>query len=172
MKKIIDIAPLVVIVLLVMALFSFLQRDNNQLNSVLIDKNFPDFTLTKLEDKDIVLSKSDISHFPAIVNVWATWCITCRVEHPFLLNLKKESKIKIYGLNYKDDRQKALSLLERDGNPFEFSIYDKEGSLAIDLGVYGAPETFLINSDGIIKTRHVGALTPEIWNKKFVIHLK
>ena len=94
------------------------------------------------------------------------------MEHPFLLNLKKESKIKIYGLNYKDDRQKAMSLLERDGNPFEFSIYDKEGSLAIDLGVYGAPETFLINSDGIIKTRHVGALTPEIWNKKFVIHLK
>jgi|TARA_B110000116_G_C16751593_1_gene543612 cytochrome c biogenesis protein CcmG/thiol:disulfide interchange protein DsbE len=157
---------------LILALFSFLQRDNNQLNSVLIDKNFPEFNLTKLENKNVVLTKGDISNFPAIVNVWATWCITCRIEHPFLLELKQESKINIYGLNYKDNRQKALNLLERDGNPFEFSIFDKEGSLAIDLGVYGAPETFLINADGIIKTRHVGALTPEVWDKKFVIHLK
>ena len=75
-------------------------------------------------------------------------------------------------MNYKDNRQKALDLLERDGNPFEFSVYDEEGSLAMDLGVYGAPETFLINSDGIIKARHVGALTPEVWDKKFAIHLR
>ena len=172
MKKFVHIAPLVIFMFLILALFSFLQRDNNQLNSVLIDKNFPEFNLTKLENKNVVLTKGDISNFPAIVNVWATWCITCRIEHPFLLELKQESKINIYGLNYKDNRQKALDLLERDGNPFEFSVYDEEGSLAMDLGVYGAPETFLINSDGIIKARHVGALTPEVWDKKFVIHLR
>jgi cytochrome c biogenesis protein CcmG/thiol:disulfide interchange protein DsbE len=172
MKKFIHIAPLVIFVLLVLALFSFLQRDNNQLNSVLIDKNFPEFSLSKLENKNVVLTKQDINNFPAIVNVWATWCITCRIEHPFLLELKQESKINIYGLNYKDNRQKALDLLERDGNPFEFSIYDKEGSLAMDLGVYGAPETFLINSEGIIKARHVGALTPKVWDKKFEVHLR
>lgn len=172
MKKFIHIAPLVIFVLLVLALFSFLQRDNNQLNSVLIDKNFPEFSLSKLENKNVVLTKQDISNFPAIVNVWATWCITCRIEHPFLLKLKQESKINIYGLNYKDNRQKALDLLERDGNPFEFSVYDKEGSLAMDLGVYGAPETFLINSEGIIKARHVGALTPKVWDKKFKVHLR
>ena len=171
MKKIIDIAPLVVFVLLVLALFSFLQRDNNQLNSVLIDKNFPEFSLTKLEDEDVVLSKSDISHFPAIVNVWATWCITCRVEHPFLLNLKKESKIKIYGLNYKDDKTKALELLKRDGNPFEFSIYDFEGRLAIDLGVYGAPETFFIDKRGVIRERHVGVIDEKVWETKFAKYL-
>ena len=172
MKKFIHIAPLVIFVLLVLALFSFLQRDNNQLNSVLIDKNFPEFSLSKLENKNVVLTKQDINNFPAIVNVWATWCITCRIEHPFLLELKQESKINIYGLNYKDNRQKALDLLERDGNPFEFSVYDKEGSLAMDLGVYGAPETFLINSEGIIKARHVGALTPKVWDKKFKVHLR
>lgn len=172
MKKFIHIAPLVIFVLLVLALFSFLQRDNNQLNSVLIDKNFPEFSLSKLENKNVVLTKQDINNFPAIVNVWATWCITCRIEHPFLLKLKQESTINIYGLNYKDNRQKALDLLERDGNPFEFSVYDKEGSLAMDLGVYGAPETFLINSEGIIKARHVGALTPKVWDKKFKVHLR
>jgi cytochrome c biogenesis protein CcmG/thiol:disulfide interchange protein DsbE len=172
MKKFIHIAPLVIFTFLVLALFSFLQRDNNQLNSVLIDKNFPEFSLSKLENKNVVLTKQDINNFPAIVNVWATWCITCRIEHPFLLKLKQESKINIYGLNYKDNRQKALDLLERDGNPFEFSVYDKEGSLAMDLGVYGAPETFLINSEGIIKARHVGALTPKVWDKKFEVHLR
>ena len=172
MKKFIHIAPLVIFTFLVVALFSFLQRDNNQLNSVLIDKNFPEFSLSKLENKNVVLTKKDINNFPAIVNVWATWCITCRIEHPFLLKLKQESKINIYGLNYKDNRQKALDLLERDGNPFEFSVYDKEGSLAMDLGVYGAPETFLINSEGIIKARHVGVLTPKVWDKKFKVHLR
>ena len=172
MRKLIHIAPLLMFVVLVLVLFSFLQRDVDQLNSVLIDKNFPQFSLTKLENEDVVLTKNDISDFPAIVNVWATWCIACRVEHPFLLNLKEKSEVQIYGLNYKDDRQKALSLLAREGNPFKFSIYDKDGLLAIDLGVYGAPETFLINADGIIKARHVGALTPDIWDQKFLIHLQ
>ena len=172
MRRLIDIAPLVVFVLLVIALFSFLKRDNNQLNSVLIDKNFPEFNLTKLEDEEIILTKSDISHFPAIVNVWATWCITCKVEHPFLMNLKENSVINIYGLNYKDSRDKALITLEQDGNPFIYSIFDKTGSLAMDLGVYGAPETFLIGADGLIKVRHVGALTPVVWEKKFSMFLK
>ena len=83
------------------------------------------------------------------------------------MDLKNNSRIKIYGLNYKDDRNKAIKLLDKIGDPYEFSIFDKDGKLAIDLGVYGAPETFLIDKEGIIRVRHVGVLTPEVWEQKF-----
>ena len=87
------------------------------------------------------------------------------------MKLKENSTIKIYGLNYKDDRVKALDLLERDGNPFEFSIYDFEGRLAIDLGVYGAPETFFIDKEGIVRERHVGVVDEKVWQEKFAQYL-
>ena len=83
------------------------------------------------------------------------------------MKLKKESVISIYGINYKDQKKKAIDLLEKIGNPYEFSIFDQKGILAKDLGVYGAPETFLIDQKGVIKVRHVGALTPDVWEKKF-----
>ena len=83
------------------------------------------------------------------------------------MELKNNSRVKIYGLNYKDDRNKAIKLLDKIGDPYEFSIFDKDGKLAIDLGVYGAPETFLIDKEGIIRVRHVGVLTPEVWEQKF-----
>ena len=87
------------------------------------------------------------------------------------MKLKEESVLPIYGLNYKDNREKALELLERDGDPFEFSIYDFEGRLAIDLGVYGAPETFFIDSNGVIRERHVGVVDEDVWKKKFAKYL-
>ena len=158
MKKTLDLIPLIIFLALILVLFTFLSGREDQLESVLVDKSFPEFSLTSLSDESSFKSKKDISELPALVNVWATWCIACRVEHPFLMKLKENSTIKIYGLNYKDDRIKALDLLERDGNPFEFSIYDFEGRLAIDLGVYGAPETFFIDKEGIVRERHVGVV--------------
>ena len=143
MKKIINALPLVIFASLIIVLFSFLSDRDDQLETALIDSSFPEFKLGSLSDESRVLTKQDIIKLPALINVWATWCIACRVEHPFLMKLKEESRLTIYGLNYKDNKLKALDLLERDGNPFEFSIYDFEGRLAIDLGVYGAPETFL-----------------------------
>lgn len=172
MNRLMHLLPLLIFGLLVLVLFYSLSNKNDQLESVLIDKNFPDFSLTKLEDSNQNITKKDLSEFPALVNVWATWCVTCRVEHPFLMQLKEDNIINIYGLNYKDSRSKALSLLKAEGNPFNFSIFDKQGSLAIDLGVYGAPETFLIDSMGLIKVRHVGALTEEVWEKKFTDYLE
>ena len=136
MKKIIDALPLVVFASLIIVLFSFLSDKDDQLETALIDSSFPDFNLGSLSDESRLLTKRDIIKLPALINVWATWCIACRVEHPFLMKLKEESRLTIYGLNYKDNKLKALDLLERDGNPFEFSIYDFEGRLAIDLGVY------------------------------------
>ena len=145
MKKIIDALPLVAFALLIIVLFSFLSDRDDQLETALIDSSFPEFKLGSLSDESRILTKQDIIKLPALINVWATWCIACRVEHPFLMKLKEESRLTIYGLNYKDNKLKALDLLEKDGNPFEFSIYDFEGRLAIDLGVYGAPETFFID---------------------------
>ena len=167
MKKIIDALPLVVFASLIIVLFSFLSDRDDQLETALIDSSFPEFKLGSLSDESRVLTKQDIIKLPALINVWATWCIACRVEHPFLMKLKEESRLTIYGLNYKDNKLKALDLLARDGNPFEFSIYDFEGRLAIDLGVYGAPETFFIDKNGLIRERHVGVIDEKVWEEKF-----
>ena len=171
MKKIIDALPLVVFASLIIVLLSFLSDKNDQLETALIDSSFPDFNLGSLSDESRILTKQDIIKLPALINVWATWCIACRVEHPFLMKLKEESRLTIYGLNYKDNKLKALDLLERDGNPFEFSIYDFEGRLAIDLGVYGAPETFFIDKNGLIRERHVGVIDERVWEEKFSKYL-
>ena len=171
MKKIIDVLPLAIFIGLIAVLFSFLSEKDGQLETVLIDSSFPEFSTSSLSDPSLILTKEDISQLPALVNVWATWCIACRVEHPFLMKLKEESVLTIYGLNYKDNRNKALDLLKRDGNPFEFSIYDFDGRLAIDLGVYGAPETFFIDKNGLIRERHVGVIDEKIWKEKFAQYL-
>ena len=171
MKKIIDALPLVVFASLIIVLFSFLSDKDDQLETALIDSSFPEFKLGSLSDESRVLTKQDIIKLPALINVWATWCIACRVEHPFLMKLKEESRLTIYGLNYKDNKLKALDLLERDGNTFEFSIYDFEGRLAIDLGVYGAPETFFIDKNGLIRERHVGVIDEKVWEEKFSKYL-
>ncbi|MEC7929652.1 MAG: DsbE family thiol:disulfide interchange protein [Pseudomonadota bacterium] len=171
MKKIINALPLVVFASLIIVLFSFLSDRDDQLETALIDSSFPEFKLGSLSDESRILTKQDIIKLPALINVWATWCIACRVEHPFLMKLKEESRLTIYGLNYKDNKLKALDLLERDGNPFEFSIYDFEGRLAIDLGVYGAPETFFIDKNGLIRERHVGVIDEKVWEEKFSKYL-
>ena len=167
MRKILNLLPLVTFGILVVVLYSFLTQENNQLESVLVDQSVPEFKLPSLENPNNILSKSSVNKLPALINVWATWCIACRIEHPFLMQLKNESTLTVYGLNYKDDRNKALELLANDGNPFEFSIFDQQGKLAIDLGVYGAPETFFVDINGIIRERHVGALTQKVWKEKF-----
>ena len=171
MKKIINALPLVIFASLIIVLFSFLSDRDDQLETALIDSSFPEFKLGSLSDESRILTKQDIIKLPALINVWATWCIACRVEHPFLMKLKEESRLTIYGLNYKDNKLKALDLLESDGNPFEFSIYDFEGRLAIDLGVYGAPETFFIDKNGLIRERHVGVIDEKVWEEKFSKYL-
>ena len=170
MNRITHFLPFIFFISLIVLLFSFLDKDEDQLRSVLLDKNFPDFSLPKLESQETVTGQ-DFSELPLLLNVWATWCIACRVEHPFLMQLKEESVVKIYGLNYKDQREKAIKLLDQIGNPYEFSIFDQKGKLALDLGVYGAPETFLVDEKGVIKVRHGGVLTKEVWEKKFKVIL-
>jgi cytochrome c biogenesis protein CcmG/thiol:disulfide interchange protein DsbE len=113
-----------------------------------------------------MLSKEDLIGEVVLVNVWATWCFACRIEHPMLNDLAKQG-VKIVGLNYKDQRSEAIKWLDDRGNPYLFNIFDTEGSLGFDLGVYGAPETYLVDVEGTIRHRRVGVVDQRIWDKEF-----
>ena len=159
--------PLVVFALLVVVLsIGFKLEDPHFLPSELIDKPFPEFQLRDLHDPDRMITQDDLKGEVSIANVWATWCPNCMIEHPELMRISREENIALYGINYNDQSNKAIAWLERNQNPFEFNIVDDKGTLAIDLGVYGAPETFVIDTGGVIQYRHVGALTREIWDRE------
>jgi len=141
--------------------------DPTNIPSALIGKSIPEFLLTNLDDENILFTNNDMPKGPYILNVWATWCISCRIEHDYLLKLRNKN-ITIIGLNYKDDRTKSLAWLQRIGNPYFFNLYDNKGDLGLDIGVYGAPESFFIDSNGIVKYRHIGILDDEIWREKII----
>lgn len=138
----------------------------NNLESVLTGKPVPSLIFESLEKPgqyypaDILIQGQ-----PILLNIWATWCPTCRAEHQFINQLSAQ-KIRVVGLNYKDQRQKALTWLKELGNPYTLNLFDGNGMLGLDLGVYGAPETFLIDGQGIIRYRHVGALNHQVWENK------
>ena len=153
--------PLVIFALLAMTLFRGLSLDPSEMPSALIDRPFPAFTLPALGDESM-LSQENLQGQVALVNVWATWCVTCRVEHPYLKQLADQG-VPIFGLNYKDDDAQALGWLAQLGNPYRATIADREGTLGLDLGVYGAPETYLIDADGVVRYRHVGMVDENVW---------
>lgn len=161
MKRIKFFLPLLVFIVLGLFLLRGLKLDPNELPSALIDKPLPAFTLSTLENGQPVTGKQLLGK-KALINVWATWCVTCRVEHPYLMQLSSEGVL-LYGINYKDNPEDARRWLLEKGNPFQFSIMDTEGKLGIDLGVFGAPETYFIDSAGIIRHKHVGELNPRVW---------
>jgi cytochrome c biogenesis protein CcmG/thiol:disulfide interchange protein DsbE len=139
------------------------KENKDVLPSPLIGKPFPEFAAQALESGTGVSADSLLGQ-PMLVNVWATWCPTCKAEHAFL-NTLAEQGIRIIGINYKDDDFKAKQWLTAYGNPYEFNVSDPDGKLGLDLGVYGAPETFLVDGDGIIRAKHVGDLNPRVWEK-------
>ena len=153
--------PLFAFALLAVLLFRGLSLDPTALPSALLDKPFPAFALPTLRS-DTPLSRDDIIKGPALVNVWATWCYSCRVEHPFLVELADRG-IPIVGLNYKDEPTKARQWLIDLGNPYSENISDTEGVLGLDLGVYGAPETYVVDASGNVRYRHVGVLDSSVW---------
>ncbi|WOJ93986.1 DsbE family thiol:disulfide interchange protein [Congregibacter variabilis] len=153
--------PLGLFVLLAVLLFRGLSLDPQELPSALIDKPLPGFKLPALQTQEM-LSDADLVGKPALLNVWATWCISCRVEHPYLQRLADEGVL-IYGLNYKDDSVAARSWLDSLGDPYRASVVDADGTLGLDLGVYGAPETYFIDANGVIRYRHVGVIDERIW---------
>lgn len=164
------LVPFIIFILLVVAFFVQLQRnsegdDPKYLESALIGKQIPIKTASDLLQPNL---QHDIQLFqqkrPLLVNVWATWCPTCYAEHQYLNKLKQQG-VTIIGINYKDDRQKAIKWLKQLGNPYQVVINDPKGALGLDLGVYGAPETFLVDGNGIIHYRLAGDLNDEVWQK-------
>lgn len=163
--------PLGVFLLLAAALLWQLVRnadgdDPTRLESALIGKPVPQFRLEALETPGKIFDQAVLTNGkPLLLNVWATWCPTCRAEHQYLNKLSAQG-VRVVGLNYKDDRQKAITWLNSLGNPYSLSLYDGNGMLGLDLGVYGAPETFLIDGRGIIRYRHAGDLNDRVWSRE------
>jgi cytochrome c biogenesis protein CcmG/thiol:disulfide interchange protein DsbE len=154
--------PLVVFLIACYFLFKGLYTDPRKLDSVLIGETVPEFTLQDIYDPEKQYNASIFRGQKLLVNVWATWCPTCYAEHQFLNKLAGQGMY-IVGLNYKDNRIKAIKWLTDLNDPYAISLFDKDGMLGLDLGVYGAPETFFINSKGIIVYRHVGDLNNRNW---------
>lgn len=135
----------------------------DELPSALINKPFPEFSARLLEDPDRAITRADLLGRPAMVNVWATWCPTCLSEHEELMRIARDTDIVIVGVNYKDRPAKALQWLAQYGNPYDWVLDDRDGLLGIEMGVYGAPETFLLNAAGEVVYKRVGDINPRIW---------
>jgi cytochrome c biogenesis protein CcmG/thiol:disulfide interchange protein DsbE len=160
--------PLGLFLVLVVFLAIGLGRDPREVPSPLINKAAPTFRLPQLKEPGKTFSADDMRGKVWILNVWASWCVSCRDEHPLLLEYAKSGAVPIYGLNWKDRRDDALGWLRELGDPYVLSAVDLDGRVAIDYGVYGAPETYLIDQNGIIRHKHIGPVTRDAWNDDFM----
>ncbi|MXY05196.1 MAG: DsbE family thiol:disulfide interchange protein [Gammaproteobacteria bacterium] len=171
-------APLAVFALiLAIGYFGFQLEDPHRLPSALIGKPFPDFAAERLDGEggDLV-RRADLLGSPVLVNVWATWCPTCKAEHDELLRIRAETAaagapVRIIGVNYKDDPAKARRWLAEYGDPYDFNLIDADGALGVELGVYGAPETFLLNAKGDVVFKQVGAIDGQLWQQEIAPRL-
>jgi cytochrome c biogenesis protein CcmG/thiol:disulfide interchange protein DsbE len=159
------LVPLSLFVALLVLLGVGLKLDPREVPSPFIGKPAPPFALPTVHAPEQILSAEQFQGQVSLLNVWASWCVSCRQEHPLLLELAKGGKVPIYGLNYKDQREDALGWLGRLGNPYRASAFDADGKVGIDWGVYGVPETFVIDRKGIIRYKFTGPLTREAWDK-------
>jgi cytochrome c biogenesis protein CcmG, thiol:disulfide interchange protein DsbE len=154
--------PLALFVVLAGLLAVGLKLDPREVPSPLIGKPAPPFALTRLDDAGRTIRRDDLIGKVWMLNVWASWCAACRDEHPLLVEFAKAKRLPIYGLNYKDTRKDGELWLARLGNPYDASLFDQDGRVGIDWGVYGVPETFIVDRAGVIRFKHIGALTPDI----------
>ena len=158
------LVPLGIFAVLVAFLFRGLSLDPKLVPSPLVGKPMPAFTLTRLDDPGATISDSDLKGRVSVLNIWATWCVSCRAEHEVLLQLANTGLVDIYGLNYKDERAKAQQWLQQLGDPYVANAFDADGRTGIDWGVYGAPETFIMDKQGMIRHKHIGPLTVDALN--------
>lgn len=164
-RRVLLFIPVVLAIALGIVLFAGIGKDPNHLESALIGKPIPVFSLADLQDPEQTHHDDVFVGEVSLLNVWGTWCPACRDEHDDLVRLAREEGVRIVGLNYKDNRDLALEWLDKLGNPYALSLYDPQGKLGFDLGVYGAPETYVIDAQGIVRYRHVGVVTPEVWQQ-------
>ncbi len=162
MKNLKLFIPFAIFVVLAVVLLRGLERDPSHLPSALIDQPVPAFSLPNLLEPGEQVSEKVFQGHVSLLNVWATWCPSCRVEHGFL-NRLSEQGVRIVGMDYKDEDAAARRWLEDLGNPYAVTFADRDGTLGVDLGVFGAPETYLVDSDGVIRAKHVGVMNDEVW---------
>ena len=160
--------PLAIFLLLVGFLAAGLKLNPREVPSPLVGKPAPAFELPLLQQPEKRFSPADMRGKVWMLNVWASWCETCREEHPLLLNLAKQDLMPILGLNYKDKGDDAQRWLKQFGDPYQFSVVDANGRIGIDYGVYGVPETYLIDAEGVIRFKQIGALTPAVMEQKIL----
>jgi len=166
------LVPLVLFVGLLTLFYVSLDRDKETLPSPLMGKAAPTFTLPSLSDAAVKISNSDFTGKPWVLNVWGTWCPGCLQEHAALLQIAKRGEVPIVGMSWNDDAARAAFYLKKKGNPYTFAGIDPDGLIAIDWGVYGAPETFLVGADGKVLYKHISPLTVEVWEKEFLPRLR
>jgi cytochrome c biogenesis protein CcmG/thiol:disulfide interchange protein DsbE len=160
--------PLVLFIGLVAFLLVGLQRDPHEVPSPLINKPAPDFKLSQLREPNKTFSPQEMRGKVWVLNFWGTWCVACREEHPLLLQYSKTGAVPIFGVDYKDDRAAAMQMLDEEGNPYALTVSDPDGRTSIDYGVYGAPESYLIDRNGVIRFKQIGPITEEVWQKEIL----
>ncbi len=164
--------PLALFLVLAGFLAVGLNLNPREVPSPLIGKPAPGFDLSKLDTPEQKLKRDDLLGKVWVLNVWASWCAPCREEHPLVVELARRKLAPVYGLNYKDTRPAGMAFLAQLGNPYEASLFDADGRVGIDYGVYGVPETFVVDKAGTIRYKHIGPLTPDVLEKKIVPLLK
>ena len=172
MKSLRFLIPLALFVALAWFLYAGLSLNPREVPSPLIGKPAPAFALPRLDDPTQTVKREDLLGKVWVMNVWASWCAPCREEHPLVIALAKQRKVPVIGLNYKDRPGDARNWLERLGNPYAATLIDFDGKVGIDFGVYGVPETFVIDAHGLVRFKHVGALTPQVISQKLETLLK
>jgi len=168
MKKVRLLIPLAVFLILVVFLYVGLFRDPREIPSPLVDKPAPAFTLAQLHAPEKQFSAADMKGKVWLLNVWASWCVSCREEHPLLVQLAKANVVPLIGLNYKDKNDLGIAWLRQNGDPYNFSVVDADGRVGINYGVYGVPETFVIDKQGVIRYKQIGPITAEALEKKIM----
>lgn len=166
------LVPLVVCAVIGVFLYRGLSLNPREVPSPLIGKPAPAFNLPSLHEPDVSLTPATFAGKPWILNVWASWCVACREEHPVVTKLAETVDIPVVGLDYKDEPEDGKAWLQQFGDPYDLSILDLEGSAGLDWGVYGVPETFLIDANGDVQFKHIGPLTEDIVDNKLLLELE
>lgn len=168
MRYVVYAVPIVIFAAIGALFLIGLGKDPTYIPSPLLGRHAPEYELPTLTDPERTTGTDDLLGQVSLVNVWATWCPGCRDEHPYLVELARQDIVPIYGVNWRDDRAAALQWLNTLGNPYVASAFDADGGVAIDWGVYGAPETFLVGPDGTVLYKHIAPLTPRVWEREFL----
>ena len=169
MKKLI---PLILFVFIVVILYFSLNATSSKLPSPLLGKMFPNIEAKDFYSDESILLTNLFSEKMSLVNVWASWCVTCRQEHQMMMKIANNKDLQLIGINYKDTRIDGERYLEMMGNPFDVIFFDPIGRIGLELGVYATPETFLVDQRGVILYKHIGAIDTKVWEEGFTPHIK